>query len=192
MSRILPQPSVEQAKYYLDSIDVHYVAQDRALRKLISTFPNNTELDEVLLKSSTLNDFYSTNIFFIYSMATHIHSLKNVDQRLKDGDLSLMDDMRKVTIQGKTKDFYSFSSKYCANHNPEAFPIYDSFVEKVLWYFQQKDKFSQFKRADLKIYAKFKQVLLDFQNYYKLGDFKLRELDTYLWLLGKEFFQKKA
>lgn len=193
MSLMLPHPTIEQVKFYLDKRESleNYVAQENALNKLFSTLPNNTDLNDVLLKSVALNHFYSTNIFSIYTMANHILSLKNVDSRLKSGDLSLIDEMRKVTIKDKAKDFYSFSSKYCAHHNGDAFPIYDSCVEKVLMYFK-KDKFSQFKKADLKNYAKFKQVLLDFRNHYNLHKFSLRELDTYLWLLGKDFFQKKA
>ena len=38
---------------------------------------------------------------------------------------------------------------------PDIFPIYDSYVDKILKYFRQKDKFSAFKNDDLKIYHKF-------------------------------------
>lgn len=191
MSLMLPHPTIEQVKFYLDKRESleNYVAQENALNKLFSTLPFNTDLDDVLLKSATLNHFYSTNIFSIYSVAKHILSLKNVDKRLQAGDLSLIDEIRKITINEKNKDSYSFASKYCAHHNGDAFPIFDSYVEKVLWYFQQTDKFSQFKWAELKNYATFKQVLLDFKAYYRL-DCTLRELDTYLWLLGKDFFRK--
>jgi len=64
-------------------------------------------------------------------------------------------------------------------------------VEQVLLYFNKVDKFSSFKRQDLKDYRKFKGILLDFQRYYKLERFNLKEIDRYLWLLGKEFFPKK-
>lgn len=193
MKPALLSPSIEQLKYYLDKRETldNYVVQENALNKLFSTFPNNTDLDDILLKSATLNHFYSTNIFSIYSVAKHIFSLKNVDKRLQIGDLSLIDEIRKITINEKSKDFYSFASKYCAHHNGDAFPIFDSYVEKVLWHFQQTDQFSQFKRAELKNYATFKQILLDFKAYYRL-DCTLRELDTYLWLLGKEFLSKTS
>ena len=52
------------------------------------------------------------------------------------------------------------------------------------------DKFSALKRKDLKNYRKFKEVLIDFQRFYKLERFNLKELDLYLWLLGKEIFPK--
>ncbi|HHF2558504.1 TPA: hypothetical protein ACPJTU_001175, partial [Haemophilus influenzae] len=71
-----------------------------------------------------------------------------------------------------------------------AFPIYDSYVEQDLLYFNKVDKFSAFKRKDLKNYRKFKEILIDFQRFYKLERFNLKELDLYLWLLGKEIFPK--
>lgn len=188
----LTKPSVTQVKHYLALRDTlaNYVSQENALRKLFTAFSDNTDLDDILLKAATLNAFYSTNIFSVYSVAKQIFSLKDVDKRLEKGDLSLVDEIRKITISGKEKDFYSFATKYCAHHNEEAFPIYDSFVDKVLWYFQQKDQFSTFKRSELKNYTRFKAILLDFRKHYQLESFTLRQLDTYLWLLGKEKFQK--
>ncbi|MFA1412210.1 hypothetical protein ACDL16_05100, partial [Haemophilus influenzae] len=100
------------------------------------------------------------------------------------GDIELVRELGEVTIGGKEKYFYSFATKYCSHHNPIAFPIYDSCVEQVLLYFNKVDKFSAFKRKDLKNYRKFKEVLIDFQR------FNLKELDLYLWLLGKEIFPK--
>ena len=95
-----------------------------------------------------------------------------------------------MEISGKKRSFYSFATKYCSHHNPIDFPIYDSYVEKILLYFNKIDKFSSFKRIDLKDYRKFKGILLDFQKYYKLERFSLKEIDRYLWLLGKEIFPR--
>ena len=142
------------------------------------------------MKTSCLNDFYSTNIFAIHHLAKHILGIKDLDKRLKSGDIELVRELGEVTIGGKEKYFYSFATKYCSHHNPIAFPIYDSYVEQVLLYFNKVDKFSAFKRKDLKNYRKFKEILLDFQRYYKLERFDLKELDRYLWLLGKEIFPK--
>ena len=32
----------------------------------------------------------------------------------------------------------------------------------------------------------FKNILLEFRKYYKLNKYNLKELDKYLWLLGKQ------
>ena len=126
----------------------------------------------------------------IYPVAKNIFDLK-IDNRLQQGDPSLVNDIARVVISGKEKTFYSFASKYCSHHNNIEFPIYDYFVDKMLVYFQKKDKFSNFKKEDLKDYVKFKNVLIDFKKFYDIDDFNLRDIDKYLWIAGKEYFPKK-
>lgn len=188
----LELPSVSQVNYYLakrNSLE-NYVLQESALEKLFKWLPDNKDINDVLLKSSALNDFYSTNIFSIYAVAKHILSIPNFDQKLKVNDLGLVDEIRKVTINGKEKNFYSFATKYCSHHNPEAFPIYDSYVDKILLAINKQCKFAKFTRAELKNYSRFKEILSLFQEKFGLGDFSIRQLDTYLWLLGKDVFPK--
>lgn len=193
MNPNIPTPSIDEVNKYLTLWQTmeNYHLQENAINKLfIELAPNNTDISDVLLKSATLNDFYSTNIFTIYPVAKHIISVKNIDERLKNGDVALIDDIKTITINGKTKHFYSFASKYCSHHNPNDFPIYDSYVEKVLIHFNKTHRFSNFNKSDLKDYAKFKSVLLDFQAYFELQTVNLKQIDQYLWLLGKEFFPK--
>ena len=147
-------------------------------------------MDDVLIKVCSLNDFYSTNIFSPFNVAKHIVDLK-IDERLKNGDTSLVNDIAKITIGEKERYFYSFASKYCSHNLPEKYPIYDSYVDKVLMYFLKEDKFYQFKQEDLKNYPKFKEILLQFQEYYHLKEFNLKQIDRYLWQLGKKHFPKQ-
>lgn len=92
-------------------------------------------------------------IFFsIFPVAKHILSL-DIDERLKSGDIFLVNEIQNITIkEGVQRKFYSFATKYCSHHNPLAYPIYDSYVEKVLKYFRKTDHFAKFKNADLKDY----------------------------------------
>ncbi len=165
--------------------------QENSLDKLfISVMPHNTDIRDILIKASTLNDFYSTNIFSIFPVAKHILNI-DIDERLSIGDTSLINDIANVEISGKHKFFYSFATKYCSHHNPIDFPIYDSYVENVLMYFSKKDAFLKIKRADLKDYDFFKQSLISFATYYNINSYNLKDLDRYLWQLGKEYFPKK-
>lgn len=91
---------------------------------------------------------------------------------------------------GNIMNFYSFATKYCSHHKPLDFPIYDSFVDTLLKYFRDADNFYEFKNDDLKDYIIFKKILIEFQRYYRLEQFNLKEIDKYLWLLGKEKFPK--
>lgn len=186
----LPKPSVQIVEEYLtrwDSLE-DYVAQENAIDRLfLGEFNSNDNLEHILIKCSVLNDFYSTNIFKIYPVAKHILSL-NIDERLKTGDPTLVDEIARVEFFGGEKNFYSFASKYCSHHNPLEYPIYDSYVRKVLNYYRKVDRFFSFGDNDLKNYPKFKEILVRFREFYKLDKYNLKELDKYLWQFGKEHF----
>lgn len=187
------KPSVNQVSMYLDkwgSLD-NYVQQENSLRKLfIETYPLNSDMDDVLIKVCSLNDFYSTNIFSPFNVAKHIVDL-DIDQRLMDHDMNVVNDLALVKIGEKTKNFYSFATKYCSHHSPEHYPIFDSYVEKMLIYFNKQDQFASFRRDDLRDYSIYYDVLIKFSMFYQLDAFTLKEIDKYLWLAGKEYFPKK-
>ncbi len=189
----LPKPSEEILEKYLsrwDSLE-DYSAQESAIDRLfLGEFNSNDNLEHILIKCSVLNDFYSTNIFKIYPVAKHILSL-NIDERLEAGDPTLVDEIARVDFNGEEKFFYSFASKYCSHHNPLEYPIYDSYVRKVLNYYKKADGFFSFGEEDLKNYPKFKEILIRFRDFYKLNKYNLKELDKYLWQFGKEHFPNK-
>ena len=189
----LPSPTKNEVEKYIkkwDSLE-NYVLQENALNKLfLQTYPKNNDIDDILIKCCSLNDFYSTNIFSIFSVAKHIYQL-NIDERLQNADASLVNDIAKIVINGKEKKFYSFATKYCSHHFPNEFPIYDSYVEKCLIYFKNHDRFEEFKNDDLKNYKRFKEILISFKKYYDIDTFNLKDIDRYLWQLGKDYFPKK-
>ena len=94
-------------------------------------------------------------------------------------------------VKELNRRFYSFATKYCSHHNPEHFPIYDRYVDYVLKYFRKKDKFAKFHNDDLKDYVKFNEILNKFASHYSLEQYSLKELDRYLWQLGKRYFKNK-
>ena len=167
----------------------NYVQQEKSLEKLFSkTYPLNVEMDNVLIKVCSLNKFYSTNIYSPFIVAKHIVSLK-IDDRLKNNDLELVNDIAKTKInENIERKFYSFATKYCSHHNPNFYPIYDSFVDKLLWHFKKEDDFYEFKRIDLKNYSKYTTIYSGFKNFYGLGKYNLKAIDKYLWQAGKEYF----
>lgn len=168
----------------------NYTLQEKSLGLLFHKLcPKNKTIEEILLKVSALNDFYSTNIFDTYTVAKHILK-KDIDSRLEKIDYTLVNDIAWVTISEKKKNFYSFASKYCNHHNADEFPIYDSFLEKMLLHYRKTDDFDIFKKDDLKIYNRFIEIIRNFQNFYRLEEFSLRKIDIFLWLAGKEYFPK--
>lgn len=188
----VPRPSPEQVTYYLRKWDAleNYHLQECALDKLFHQLcPENKTIEDILLKAATLNDFYSTNIYSIFPVAKHILEL-DIDSCLAEGRVELVDEIQAVVIGGKEHHFYSFASKYCNHHNEKDFPIYDSFVDEVLCYFRARDGFARFRNEELKVYSRFKELLIAFRAFYKLEQFSLKEIDKFIWQLGKEYFPK--
>ena len=188
------RPSAKQVESYLkkwDSLD-SYVFQESSLRKLFSViYPLNKEMDDVLIKVCALNTFYSTNIFSPYKVAKHIVSLK-IDKKLNDGDLSLVNEIADVKVKkNKRINFYSFATKYCSHHKPMLYPIYDSFIEKMLLYFQETHEFSDFHYDDLRQYPLYRDILFQFQKHYGLEKYNFKQIDKYLWQAGKKYFPRK-
>lgn len=181
-------PSVKDAEWFLaywknskgDS------DKERALNKLFMGICKfNDCIEDILIKCSSLNDFYSTNIFDIHAVAQHILSL-HIDERLEKHELSLVKDIADVKDIGKK--YYSFATKYCSHHQPEHYAIYDSYVENVLVSLNMRDKFANFKRReDLKDYDTYMMAIKAFQQRYGL-QYSIKELDMYLWQLGKWYF----
>lgn len=94
----IPKPSRDEVEKYLlkwRQLEKYY-NQERALNNLFFDLcPKNDDIEDILLKCSTLNDFYTTNIFDINAVANHILSLE-IDERLEKGDLSLVEDIAKT------------------------------------------------------------------------------------------------
>ena len=187
-------PSVKDAEWFLDYWKnlPSYSNQEKALDKLfMDVCKRNDNIEDILIKCSSLNDFYSTNIFDIHTVAQHILALQ-IDERLKDGDRSLVKDIAHVEVNGKDHFFYSFATKYCSHHQPEQYAIYDNYVEKVLLSMNSRKHkpFANFKREDLKDYETYMSVIRAFQQRFGLMQYNIKQLDQYLWQLGKWYFNK--
>ncbi|MBR4612254.1 MAG: hypothetical protein IKO40_06005 [Kiritimatiellae bacterium] len=156
----------------------NYYDQEVAISKLFKQYPNNTEHWQILLKVTVLNTFYSTSIYDVNAVARHIGQIRDIDSRLINGDENLVEEIQQVTVgRGNNeteRSFYSFATKYCSHHNPKAFPIYDSFVDEILWFFsgrdrrnKSNDRFTTFNtRRSLKEYRTFKKAVREFQQRY--------------------------
>jgi hypothetical protein len=190
----VPSPCCDEvAKYLLAWEQLEkYSLQESALNKLFyRTYPDNKDIDDVLVKVSVLNDFYSTNIFSPFQVAKHIIDL-DIDERLASSDVTLVDEIARVDMgNGKVKNFYSFATKYCSHHKPLDFPIYDGYVDTLLCYFRDVDEFYSFSKHDLRDYVKFKKIFWEFRKFYNLESYNPKDIDKYLWQLGKEKFPKK-
>lgn len=178
------RPSMKDAEWFINNWRTigKFSAPVDVMHKLCQeTYPNNNNLDEVLLKCAAINAFSSTHVYDLYSMAEHIVG-KQIDEKMKNGDLSIVNTIAKIKISGMKHNFYSFATKYCHYHNPENYPIYDNYVAKVLCSFTED--FRVVKENELREYDRYVGVLKDFKQHYGL-DLSFVDLDKYLWRLGR-------
>ncbi len=164
---------------------------DRALATLFQTFPCNDQYEPILFKVLGLNALYNTNIIAVTPVVRHILSL-HIDQKLAQRAPELVNEIASTPMKdGEFRRNYSFASQYCSWHVPDAYPIYDSIIDRMIWEYQQNDKFTAFFwRNSLADYIRFTQVVGDFRTYYGLTEFNFRELDKFLWLYGKAYLGK--
>lgn len=169
----------------------NYVYQEKALDKLFfSLCKYNKNIEDILIKCSALNDFYSTNIMDVHSVTKHYTTI-DIDYRLDLNDENLVDDLSHVMMKnGRTMHFYSFATKYCSHHKPMEYPIYDKYVGDVLKFFRKRDKFIAFKNEDLLVYSRFKSIVANFRTFYGLEAYNFKQIDRYLWQLRKEYYKR--
>ncbi|MER0439771.1 hypothetical protein [Emticicia sp. W12TSBA100-4] len=163
---------------------------------MLNRFPENKNIDEIKLKIDSINSLYSTNIYDTLNVAKHIQSL-NLDDALINGDISIIPKIATghgiaslKSETGKEINFYAFATKYCSWHNPEEFPFFDSYIEKLLIAYREFG-FYNFRNVELKQYERFKTILMSFRAYYGLSDLSLKEIDKFLLLYAKDLFKNK-
>ncbi len=161
--------------------------QDSALSELFRiTYPDNTDINHIVIKASALNTLYSTQMRkkYFFPVVEQIKRL-NIDDRLQEGDLTIIDDMIATPLEnGKFYRCYSFATKYCSFHKPDTFPIYDSYVDQALVQLQLQDNFSKISVLNNRDYVSYCKALSDFKLFYGLEKFSMKEIDKYLWHVG--------
>lgn len=176
-----------------------YKIQEDLLKELLKCYPDHKNKFAVETKVKLLNLFYSTGIQATNVMAQNILSIKDIDERLADKDLSLVGEIAKLTFSNNnTRNNYSFATKYCAYHQPKLFPIYDSIVAKTFVSLFEKgllpkytysrksnqdtNTFSKVDFSDrLKDYKFYVDIYDYFMDLYDLKTFTYREIDSYIW-----------
>jgi hypothetical protein len=185
MNGLLATPAVELVRARCDEFDRDPSTRltEDALGELWAQFPQNNQTSQVFLKVLVLNKLYSTRVrdIDIEPLARHITGL-GIDRLLAEGSSSTVD---LIAHCNNLQNYFSFASKYCSWHNPDAYPIYDSFVDGCLWSYKKQDEFAKFLRKDLGIYPKFREVVTQFSDFYQLGSFNFKSIDKFLWLQGK-------
>lgn len=115
----------EALKKYLETFanqEMYFINDTRNL-ELFQRFPLNTNEDDIRMKVSAINETEIREHAIAGDMITHIKNL-NIDERLTQGDLALVEDIANLEGHGKEYHLLHFASAYCNFHKPEVYPIY--------------------------------------------------------------------
>lgn len=180
---IVREPTAEYVEQRRKSFagEARFFGVDPAIALAFKTFPTNTSFDDVLIKATLVDRLYSTNVYAVFDMARHITDLE-IDGRLDVGDPNLVEDIALLKREGATRRHYSFATKYCSFSRPDAFHIYDTYVEWLLWEYQKQFRFGDFERAHLWTYPTFASIVSSFIQRFGLQHLTAKELDKFLWI----------
>ena len=153
---------------------LQWKATDKALHALKERFPE-FDMDASLLKVVAINQLYGTNVYAVVRMAEHVSEV--MCQSGTMDDVELVDEIATLPDMKHT----SFASKFAHFFiDEERFPIYDSYVVKMLAYHLGAQEFVRDAGNPYKAFA---------ANFHQLKQAAglqctTRELDHYLWLAG--------
>ncbi len=179
----------------LFSRNIQFSLSDSVIAAAIERFEGNDSIQSVLPKVILINSFYSTQIYDTGRIARHILKT-DADKRLTDGDLSLVDDIRRghgirTKKTDKGIDFYSFATKYAALHEPTKFPIYDGLVKRLLTALNKQLRFCpRFTQEDLRDYQRYVSVIDTLHDYAGLEFLDYKRLDQGLWVYAKYLYEQ--
>ncbi len=153
------------------------------MNAVFKSFPTNDQRGPVLAKVAVLNSLYFTNILAVRDVALAIVEA-HIDPLLGQGSPDVLIALSTFVIGGRAKNFFSFATKYAHWHRQDVYPIYDRAVSGQLLAYRRKDRFAQFRKADLRT-LRFMAIFAEFRHFYGLDGCSLRAIDKWLWRQGR-------
>lgn len=195
--QVYPEPKkptkVLVEKYLADyNKDPRYMHEDPLQCRLKDSFRGDYE--DILLVVVVLNQLYGTNLYDVYRMADYIDARKDeilpaIEQGRSEAVGMIASGHGIGRSECKESVFYSFATKFCHFLNPNDYPIFDSYVEKMLKAYNRQFGFYADTRSDIRDYAVFKAWVQAFVAYFGLH-FTFREIDKFLWYYGSQVIFK--
>lgn len=184
--------------------DIKYGREGILIKSALTKNPNNNDISIVSMKICLIDLTNGTNLMRnlgknggLYDLSEKITQI-DFDNRVKNGDISIVNELAKWTKEKLGKNLFSFISKYCLYHNlycynRDDFVIYDSVVaESLNRYISDEDfEFITGKKLYKNSIKKYKYNF-QYEEYKKIIDFILeknninvsmphRKMDWFIW-----------
>ena len=190
-----------------------YGREAELIEKAIEQYTENTDKTTVAMKICLIDLTNGTNLMRnlgkeggIYDLAEKITQV-NFDERVKNGDATLINELAKWTKEKFDKNLFSFISKYCLYHNVHAhkeddYVIYDSVLAENLGQYITDEEFKKITGRNLhKNSIKKCKYNYDYEEYRKIIECIIesnnlnvervhRKMDWYIWNKHRPTTQK--
>jgi hypothetical protein len=186
------KPTVEYVKKFVNEFAIkNYYDNENYLAAidLTKAFFSCDNYRNIYIKVNFINGAFKTAIADTFGVSKLIYGrIKKMDQRLKAGDIKLIDEISfyKSEKGNVVRKNYSFATKFCHCHQPNLYPINDRYVRNSLYEFNKHHNFSNFKKKALLDYEVFKNVIKDFKASFGLDSLDFTTIDRFLWALGRK------
>lgn len=177
------KPNTKIIRLYAYAFDLNYRKSEKEIFEEFDKVSN----DEVINRRIHLiNASYHTRVP-VEEMVKNIRNSTDIDSLISKGDQRAVD----CIANCGGKQYLVFATKYCCFGNPKKFPIYDRLCLRTLkWFYKDDDLYKlkvdcllNLKRScDYEAYRKCIDAFIE-RYALKVEDYK--ELDKYLWLVGK-------
>lgn len=186
----------EEKEVYNDEI---YGNEVKIISKVLNKFKLNNDDIEIAVKISIIDITNNTNLskhknkLSLNNVVKIIKNIDDFDNRVKNGDPELVNEISKTCKKNYGINIFSFSTKYCCYHNTliygkDDYSIYDSIVKENLYKYHpglNKRKVENFKNNfDYQGFNESIKQILDF-NGIKLPN-RRRAFDHYLRYKGRK------
>lgn len=169
-----------------------YFVNDTRNLELYKSNPSNKNADDIRTKISAISDDPDIQqLTNVEELIAHIQKL-NIDDRLQRGDLSVVEDIAHVTIQGNPQNLLHFASVYCNLHRPEIYPIYSEQHFNFYREYIRKNKLA-IDADKLNTYAVFSAALNDLITRFGLkGKMNYLQLRKFGWLYIEHIMKESS
>lgn len=190
------------------SDDKKYGPEGEIIDKALKQFPHNKDKSIVAMKISLLDLTNGTNLSRnlgknggLNKLAEKITQI-DFDERVKNGDIELVEELARWSKQEIGKNLFSFVSKYCLYHNlhcynRDDYVIYDSIISKNIHKYITEDEYHDItgKKLHKNSFEKMKDNF-NYKQYKEIIDYILkknkitidkphRHLDWFIWYSNK-------
>lgn len=184
--------------------DIKYGRENILIDSSLKQYPQNNDVAIVSMKICLIDLTNGTNLMRnlgkdggLYDLADKITKI-DFDQRVENGDLSIVNELAKWTKEKFGKNLFSFISKYCLYHNvhcynKDDFVIYDSVLAENIGKYISDEDFKTItgtllRKNSLKKY----KYNFQYEEYKKVIDFIIdknnitvskphRKMDWFIW-----------